>query len=748
MPIPIVTIPNPVYNDTQSSLSTPLSVPNSANFNQFHQPSYNQYSIDYAKTPPNSVDQSSFVSPSLMVPSNLSNSTSPNVPSKLSFVFSNLSPNELVKDGNLSNSLENRIDCFGGGGDCSRDVLDYSRDEILDYSRDEINHSRRDEINYSRNEILDYSRDDNRNQDDAMESSTGDKPIERSTKMPIETLAISQRSMEMPMKKLDHFVIDNPSADQAFRPLFPKLKESQSQPLQAPLQNSAPTRITTNPSYVRKSLISQSLNDPPNLAFRSSSKSQSLNDPQDVKLQDTPKTCNNCHTSNTVLWRRTTEGITLCNACGLFYKLHSVHRPLRMKTDVIRKRNRKSKKDLLVDAAKKPSSDRKRPVRGISIVGGLNANSKLGASVISAGSTSAVGPSVIVGSAPSTGITSKSVSRPTFASAGNSPQGKSPSAGQRDDEGKASNRFQLRNSEMKNQTTAKTSSSFQNFEKRNSGMNYTAAAHPSTPTLGISKPFLSIKPIFSSFSTNAPMASSNQGYYGSSANQSFQTTSPQNGFQAAGSSSSFLGPKKEYVTTGKRARAGNDEGLPYTNSSTPYMYIPSPTVNISDQVAYSYSNTQPASTINLFGQQAEDLRFSPVFSPHGSFSDNPLFGAIDTTFQPQNQMTDMFGQSSAQLSAGSSSEHNSFAYQEPPFEKQPISRNSHTSMLFQDNIYDHRSSSNSHRDIHYSSHTHHLGMKNSDIINMSQMMLTEEPLGIVSESLFDELYGDSSWQKF
>ncbi|KAI9206624.1 uncharacterized protein BJ171DRAFT_421692, partial [Polychytrium aggregatum] len=50
--------------------------------------------------------------------------------------------------------------------------------------------------------------------------------------------------------------------------------------------------------------------------------------------------CTNCSTNNTPLWRRNANGEPLCNACGLFYKLHGVVRPLTMKTDVIRKRNR------------------------------------------------------------------------------------------------------------------------------------------------------------------------------------------------------------------------------------------------------------------------------------------------------------------------------------------------------------------------------------------------------------------------
>lgn len=49
-------------------------------------------------------------------------------------------------------------------------------------------------------------------------------------------------------------------------------------------------------------------------------------------------TCTNCNTNNTPLWRRDPEGHPLCNACGLFYKLHGVVRPLSLKTDVIKKR--------------------------------------------------------------------------------------------------------------------------------------------------------------------------------------------------------------------------------------------------------------------------------------------------------------------------------------------------------------------------------------------------------------------------
>jgi GATA-binding protein len=55
-----------------------------------------------------------------------------------------------------------------------------------------------------------------------------------------------------------------------------------------------------------------------------------------------PTACTNCFTQTTPLWRRNAGGQPLCNACGLFLKLHGVVRPLSLKTDVIKKRNRGS----------------------------------------------------------------------------------------------------------------------------------------------------------------------------------------------------------------------------------------------------------------------------------------------------------------------------------------------------------------------------------------------------------------------
>lgn len=50
--------------------------------------------------------------------------------------------------------------------------------------------------------------------------------------------------------------------------------------------------------------------------------------------------CSNCGTKVTPLWRKDDKGAMLCNACGLYLKLHKTNRPLRYRADTIRKRSR------------------------------------------------------------------------------------------------------------------------------------------------------------------------------------------------------------------------------------------------------------------------------------------------------------------------------------------------------------------------------------------------------------------------
>ena len=53
-------------------------------------------------------------------------------------------------------------------------------------------------------------------------------------------------------------------------------------------------------------------------------------------------TCANCATKVTSLWRKTSGGETVCNACGLFFKVHGRNRPTHMRKDSVLGRRRKS----------------------------------------------------------------------------------------------------------------------------------------------------------------------------------------------------------------------------------------------------------------------------------------------------------------------------------------------------------------------------------------------------------------------
>jgi uncharacterized Zn finger protein (UPF0148 family) len=50
--------------------------------------------------------------------------------------------------------------------------------------------------------------------------------------------------------------------------------------------------------------------------------------------------CANCHQTQTPLWRKNERGEPVCNACGLYAKLHHRDRPAEMRKTTIQRRRR------------------------------------------------------------------------------------------------------------------------------------------------------------------------------------------------------------------------------------------------------------------------------------------------------------------------------------------------------------------------------------------------------------------------
>lgn len=114
----------------------------------------------------------------------------------------------------------------------------------------------------------------------------------------------------------------------------------------------------------------------------SSVKKRSTCNPFPNKTDHHSTRCTNCRTTNTPLWRRNPQGQPLCNACGLFLKLHGTVRPLSLKTDIIKKRNRSgsqkdSSDDKVIRRKRQQQSKKQEDTESISSSSSINLEDEL-----------------------------------------------------------------------------------------------------------------------------------------------------------------------------------------------------------------------------------------------------------------------------------------------------------------------------------------------------------------------------------
>lgn len=87
--------------------------------------------------------------------------------------------------------------------------------------------------------------------------------------------------------------------------------------------STSPTLIQAARSKIMKNSVSASMNTLNQVA----SSSLSASNPSPTSSSTNQPICENCFTTTTPLWRKTSDNRLLCNACGLFFKLHGVIRP-------------------------------------------------------------------------------------------------------------------------------------------------------------------------------------------------------------------------------------------------------------------------------------------------------------------------------------------------------------------------------------------------------------------------------------
>ncbi|SCU88185.1 LANO_0D01354g1_1 [Lachancea nothofagi CBS 11611] len=120
-----------------------------------------------------------------------------------------------------------------------------------------------------------------------------------------------------------------------FRPTLPTRRSSSQLTKNMGEDGSISLTSHSTTNSIRKNSVTRPLSSTSLSSYRQNSSSEV---PRKAQVE-----CFNCKTTKTPLWRRDGGGNTMCNACGLFQKLHGTMRPLSLKSDVIRKRNTKKR---------------------------------------------------------------------------------------------------------------------------------------------------------------------------------------------------------------------------------------------------------------------------------------------------------------------------------------------------------------------------------------------------------------------
>ncbi|GAN08089.1 transcription factor [Mucor ambiguus] len=109
----------------------------------------------------------------------------------------------------------------------------------------------------------------------------------------------------------------------------------------SPLSSSTVVSKPPVPTFVVTQQQSTSQQSKENVSSVTTTSAAAITSSSSTSLEDLANLiCANCQTTTTPLWRRDESGHPICNACGLYFKLHSVRRPITMKRSTIKRRKR------------------------------------------------------------------------------------------------------------------------------------------------------------------------------------------------------------------------------------------------------------------------------------------------------------------------------------------------------------------------------------------------------------------------